>query len=116
MVEMDVAEWLRTLGMSQYEPVFRQNESDYEILPEPTDPDHEVRIGIATGLVVVGDLVGEGALQEEAVVSETSNLAARPQALAEPGSVVIAPARARSTAIMILARYGLCRGFLSRLG
>ena len=44
------------------------------------------RVGIATGLVVVGDLVGEGAAQEEAVVGETPNLAARLQALAEPGT------------------------------
>ena len=50
-----------------------------------------VRVGIATGQVVVGDLIGEGAAQEEAVVGETPNLAARLQALAEPGSVVIAP-------------------------
>ena len=51
----------------------------------------QVRIGIATGLVVVGDLLGEGASREEAVVGETPNLAARLQTLAEPGSVVIAP-------------------------
>ena len=43
------------------------------------------RVGIATGLVVVGDLVGEGAAREEAVVGETPNLAARLQAIAEPG-------------------------------
>ena len=43
-----------------------------------------VRLGIATGLVVVGDLIGEGAAQEPAVVGETPNLAARLQALAEP--------------------------------
>ncbi len=49
-----------------------------------------VRVGIATGLVVVGDLVGEGAAQEEAVVGETPNLAARLQGLAEPGQVVLA--------------------------
>jgi class 3 adenylate cyclase len=55
----------------------------------------EVRIGIATGLVVVGDLIGEGAAQEQAVVGETPNLAARLQALAAPGSVVIAPATRR---------------------
>ena len=53
------------------------------------------RIGIATGRVVVGDLIGEGAAQEEAVVGETPNLAARLQALAEPGSVVIAPGTRR---------------------
>ena len=49
-----------------------------------------VRIGIATGIAVVGDLLGSGAAREEAVVGETPNLAARLQALAEPGSVVIA--------------------------
>jgi class 3 adenylate cyclase/tetratricopeptide (TPR) repeat protein len=54
-----------------------------------------VRIGIATGLVVVGDLVGEGAAQEQAVVGETPNLAARLQALAEPGQIVIAGATRR---------------------
>src|SRR6516162_2107309 len=55
----------------------------------------EVRVGIATGLVVVGDLIGEGASREQAVVGETPNLAARLQTLAEPGSVVIAPATRR---------------------
>ncbi|UVO27042.1 adenylate/guanylate cyclase domain-containing protein [Bradyrhizobium arachidis] len=49
-----------------------------------------VRIGIATGLVVVGDLLGEGAAQEQAVIGETPNLAARLQGLAEPNAVVIA--------------------------
>lgn len=56
-------------------------------------PSHErlsVRVGIATGLVVVGDLIGEGGAQEEAVVGETPNLAARLQGLAEPGQIVIA--------------------------
>jgi predicted ATPase/energy-coupling factor transporter ATP-binding protein EcfA2 len=53
------------------------------------------RVGIATGLVVVGDLVGEGAAQEEAVVGETPNLAARLQQLAEPGQVVVALATRR---------------------
>lgn len=47
------------------------------------------RVGIATGPVVVGDLIGEGAAQESAVVGETPNRAARLQALAEPGAVVI---------------------------
>jgi class 3 adenylate cyclase/predicted ATPase len=49
-----------------------------------------VRIGIATGLVVVGDLIGSGASLEQAVVGETPNLAARLQGLAEPGTVVVA--------------------------
>ena len=53
------------------------------------------RIGIATGLVVVGDLVGEGASQEQAVVGDTPNLAARLQSIAEPGQVVIAEATRR---------------------
>src|SRR5438067_8155225 len=48
-----------------------------------------VRIGIATGLVVVGDLIGAGAAQERGVAGETSNLAARLQALARPGSLVV---------------------------
>ena len=44
-----------------------------------------VRIGIATGLVVVGDLVGEGSAQEQAVIGETPNLAARLRLLPNPG-------------------------------
>ena len=50
----------------------------------------ETRVGIATGLVVVGDLIGSGASQEQAIVGETPNLAARLQGIAEPNSVVIA--------------------------
>ena len=53
--------------------------------PEPV----QVRIGVATGLVVVGDLIGAGAAQEQAVVGETPNLAARLQGLAQPGSLLI---------------------------
>jgi class 3 adenylate cyclase len=49
-----------------------------------------VRVGIATGLVVVGDLIGEGTAQHQTVIGETPNLAARIQALAEPSAVVIA--------------------------
>ncbi len=64
-------------------------------LDTPNIGELQVRIGIATGLVVVGDLIGEGASQEQAVVGETPNLAARLQGLAEPGSVVIAPATRR---------------------
>ena len=50
----------------------------------------QTRVGIATGLVVVGDLIGSGASQEQAIVGETPNLAARLQGFAEPNSVVIA--------------------------
>jgi class 3 adenylate cyclase len=57
----------------------------------------QVRVGIATGLVVVGDLIGEGEAQERGVVGETPNLAARLQTLAAPGTVVIAPSTQRLT-------------------
>ena len=50
----------------------------------------QTRVGIATGLVVVGDLIGSGASQEQAIVGETPNLAARLQGIAEPDRVVIA--------------------------
>ena len=50
----------------------------------------QTRVGIATGLVVVGDLIGSGSAQEQAVVGETPNLAARLQGIAEPNTVVIA--------------------------
>jgi class 3 adenylate cyclase len=50
----------------------------------------QVRVGIATGLVVVGDLIGSGEAQERGIVGETPNLAARLQAIAEPNMVVIA--------------------------
>jgi len=50
----------------------------------------QTHVGIATGLVVVGDLIGSGAAQEQAVVGETPNVAARLQSIAEPNNVVIA--------------------------
>jgi class 3 adenylate cyclase/predicted ATPase len=50
----------------------------------------QTRVGIATGLVVVGDLIGSGEAQERGIVGETPNLAARLQAMAEPNTVVIA--------------------------
>src|ERR1022692_4404231 len=50
----------------------------------------QTRVGIATGLVVVGDLIGSGEAQERGIVGETPNLAARLQGLAEPDMVVIA--------------------------
>ena len=52
----------------------------------------QVRIGAATGLVIVGDLVGSGEAQERSVIGETPNLAARLQSMAEPNTVVIAEA------------------------
>jgi class 3 adenylate cyclase len=63
-------------------------------LPEGVTNDQDgrlaVRVGIATGTVIVGDIVGEGASQENAVVGETANLAARLQAVAPVGCVLVA--------------------------
>jgi class 3 adenylate cyclase len=50
----------------------------------------QTRVGIATGLVVVGDLIGSGESQERGIIGETPNLAARLQAIAEPNTVAIA--------------------------
>ena len=83
-------------------------------LKTPTGERLAARVGIATGQVVVGDLVGEGGAQEEAVVGETPNLAARLQNLAEPGSVVIAPGtRQLLGGLFDLADLGACelKGF-----
>jgi class 3 adenylate cyclase len=59
--------------------------------PEPLN----TRLGVASGLVVVGDLIGAGAAQERGVVGETTNLAARLQGLAKPGTLVIADSTRR---------------------
>ena len=64
-------------------------------LKTPAEEPLAVRIGIATGLVVVGDLGGEGKLREHTVVGDTPSLAARLQALAEPGQVVVAASTRR---------------------
>jgi class 3 adenylate cyclase len=63
--------------------------------PEPLN----VRLGVAS-LVVVGDLIGAGAAQERGVVGETPNLAARLQALAKPGMLVIAESTMRQIGTM----------------
>jgi class 3 adenylate cyclase len=55
----------------------------------------QARVGIATGLVVVGDLIGEGGAREQAVVGSTPNIAARLQEVANPGEVVIAASTRR---------------------
>src|SRR5262249_35643637 len=62
------------------------------------------RVGISTGLVVVGDLVGAGETPELGVVGETPNLAARLQAAAQPDTVVIGPMTRR-----LLAGFFTCR-------
>jgi hypothetical protein len=107
---MDIDSWLRGIGLAQYGELFRANDIDSNLLHRLTGDDLKdigvaslghrkklleaiaTRVGIATGLVVVGDLVGEGAAQEQAVVGDTPNLAARLQGSAEPGMVVIADA------------------------
>ena len=55
----------------------------------------QTRVGIATGLVIVGDLVGSGESQERGIVGETPNLAARLQGIAAPDMVVIAESTRR---------------------
>ena len=55
----------------------------------------QTRVGIATGLVIVGDLIGSGEAQERGIIGETPNLAARLQAMAEPNTVVIAESTRR---------------------
>ena len=70
-----------------------------------------VRLGIASGLVVVGDLIGAGAAQERGVVGETPNLAARLQAVAQPGTLVIA----ESTRRQIGALFEWCQHLPSTL-
>jgi class 3 adenylate cyclase/tetratricopeptide (TPR) repeat protein len=54
-----------------------------------------VRVGIATGIVVVGDIIGSGESRDQDVVGDTPNLAARLQGIAKPDSVVIAEATRR---------------------
>jgi class 3 adenylate cyclase/tetratricopeptide (TPR) repeat protein len=58
-------------------------------IPRPPGVELRVRIGIATGPVIVGDQIGEGTASETAVIGETPNLAARLQALAEPNQIVV---------------------------
>jgi class 3 adenylate cyclase/tetratricopeptide (TPR) repeat protein len=59
------------------------------LLKRPDGKALETRIGIATGLVVIGDIIGSGAAREHSIVGETPNLAARLQTLAEPNSILV---------------------------
>ncbi len=61
----------------------------------PAPESLQVRVGVATGMVVVGDIVGSGEAQEHDIVGETPNLAARLQGIAAPNTVVIAEAARR---------------------
>ena len=58
-------------------------------------PHLEMRVGIATGVVVIGDLIGEGPSREFALVGDAPNLAARLQQLAKPNQILVAPATRR---------------------
>ncbi|MFO1048412.1 MAG: adenylate/guanylate cyclase domain-containing protein [Geminicoccaceae bacterium] len=73
-------------------------------LATPAGEPLAARVGIATGLVVVGDLLGEGAAREEAIVGETPNLAARLQESAAPGGVVVADGTRRLLGEMFALR------------
>ncbi len=70
----------------------------------PTAQNLQTRIGIATGMVVGGDLIGEGSGQRHAVAGETPNFAARLQGIAEPGMVVIADSTRRLAGDLFLLR------------
>jgi class 3 adenylate cyclase/predicted ATPase len=85
-------------------------------LAAPAGEPLAARVGIASGLAVVGDLLGEGAAREEAIVGETPNLAARLQEAAPPGSVVIADGTRRLLGeVFVLRAFGPRRlkGFAS---
>jgi class 3 adenylate cyclase/predicted ATPase len=64
-------------------------------LENPSGEPLHVRVGVATGIVVVGDLIGSGEASERGVVGDTPNLAARLQGIAKPDSLVIAEATRR---------------------
>ena len=70
----------------------------------------QIRIGIATGLVVVGDLIGTGSAQEQSVVGETPNLAARLQGIAEPNASCYRRKHAKATRQSLRARGPRCKG------
>ena len=67
-------------------------------LPLPDGIVCQARIGVATGLVVINDLMSRGEIREVGIVGETPNLAARLQAAAQPGGIVVAEATQRITA------------------
>src|SRR5215813_2356949 len=77
----DDAEQAIRAGLGMVDAVDRLDVGDVKL---------QARVGIATGVVVAGDLIGEGSAQERSVVGDTPNLAAALQALAEPGTVLIA--------------------------
>jgi class 3 adenylate cyclase/tetratricopeptide (TPR) repeat protein len=93
----DAAERAVRAGLTAVETVGRLVQADKR-------PALAVRVGIATGPVVVGDVIGEGLAREVNVVGETPNLAARLQGLAEPNMVVIGEATARMVAEIFTLR------------
>jgi len=90
-------------------PRARENEAEWALraglaildgvaaLPRPGGQNLSARLGVATGLVVVGDLLGAGDAREQTVIGETPNLAARFQALAQPGEMICGTVTRRLT-------------------
>jgi predicted ATPase/class 3 adenylate cyclase len=66
--------------------------AEVEKITRPDGSGLQARVGIATGLVVVGEIIGKGSAQERTIVGETPNLAARLQALAAPDAILISEA------------------------
>jgi len=83
--------WLRQVGI----PPLHASHGPLGKLRRERGVALRVRIGISTGLVVVGELIGEGEARERGVVGDTPNLAARLQAIAEPDTVVISESTRR---------------------
>jgi class 3 adenylate cyclase len=71
----------------------------------PTGDALQVRVGVATGLVVVGDTIGEGSAREQVVVGETPNLAFRLQSAAAPNTVVVAASTMRLLGDLFVCEY-----------
>jgi hypothetical protein len=84
----DIAEWLASLDLGEYAQRFAENAIDLSVIRDLTENDLEklgvanlqtgaeaplqIRVGIATGVAVVGDLIGEGGSQEQAVVGDVA--------------------------------------------
>jgi hypothetical protein len=83
---------MRTMPSGRYAPGWNRSRRSGALR---TPASLQTRVGVATGLVEVGDLIGSGSAQEQAIVGETPNLAARLQGIAEPNMVIIAESTRR---------------------
>jgi class 3 adenylate cyclase len=92
-VRSDYTEALSNRGLTLHE-LKRFDRAGLELVPAvgvlKTHAPLQTRVGVATGLVVVGDIVDAGGAQERGIIGETPNLAARLQSIAQPNMVVIA--------------------------